>query len=144
LTNILRGAYVLADCNETPEIILIATGSEVALAMDAQQQLSASGKRVRVVSMPSTDTFLAQDASYQADVLPPAVNVRIAIEAAATDGWYKFIGCHGKVIGIDRYGASAPAKDVYRDCGLTVEHIVASATELLAHQAKTLRAELVN
>ena len=144
LTNIIRGAYVLADCAETPEVILIATGSEVALAMEAQQQLSAAGKRVRVVSMPSTDTFLTQDASYQADVLPPHVNVRIAIEAAATDGWYKFIGCHGKVIGIDRYGASAPAKDVYRDCGLTVENIVASATQLLAQQAKSLRAELAN
>jgi transketolase len=121
---------------------LIASGSEVALAMEAQQQLTAAGKQVRVVSMPSTDTFLTQEANYQADVLPPTVTARIAIEAAVTDGWYKFVGCHGKVVGIDRYGASAPAKDVYRDCGLTVENIVATATSLLASQAKSIQAEL--
>jgi transketolase len=144
LANIARGGYVLADCQGVADVILIATGSEVALAMAAEQQLTAAGKKVRVVSMPSTDTFLTQDASYQAEVLPPAVNARIAIEAAATDGWYKFVGCHGKVIGIDRYGASAPAKDVYQDCGLTVENIVAAASSLLAGQSKTLRAELVN
>ncbi len=144
LDNIARGGYVLVDCQGTADIILIATGSEVALAVEAQQQLTASGKKVRVVSMPSTDTFLAQEPAYQAEVLPPSVNARIAIEAAATDGWYKFVGCHGKVIGVDRYGASAPAKDVYRDCGLTVENIVATATSLLAGPAKILRAELVN
>jgi transketolase len=142
LAEIARGGYVLADSTGTPELILIATGSEVALAMEAQQQLTAAGKQVRVVSMPSTDTFLTQEANYQADVLPPTVTARIAIEAAVTDGWYKFVGCHGKVVGIDRYGASAPAKDVYRDCGLTVENIVATATSLLASQAKSIQAEL--
>ena len=144
LHNIARGGYVLQDCAGTPDLILLATGSEVFLAMEAAQQLTTQGAHVRIVSMPSTDTFLAQDAAYQAEVLPPGVSARIAIEAAATDGWYKFVGCLGKVIGIDRFGASAPAKDVYRDCGLTTENIVATATSLLTEQKKVLRAELVS
>jgi transketolase len=144
LSNIARGGYILADSEGTPNIILIATGSEVMLAMSAAEQLTAQGVQVRVVSMPSTDTFLSQEASYQAEVLPAGVATRIAIEAASTDGWYKFVGCHGKVIGIDRFGASAPAKDVYRDCGVTTEHIVATATTLLAEHKKVSRAELAN
>jgi transketolase len=143
VANIMRGGYTLQDCQGKPDIILIATGSEVALAVGASKQLTEAGIKVRVVSMPSTDTFLAQEAAYQSDVLPRDVPSRIAIEAASSDGWYKFVGCHGKVIGLDRFGASAPAKDVFKDCGFTVEHVVAVANELLAKQERTLRAEIM-
>lgn len=142
VANIARGGYVLSDCAGKPDLILIATGSEVSLATAASLQLAASGMQVRVVSMPSTDVFLSQDIAYQAAVLPPDVSARIAIEAAVSDGWYKFVGCHGKVIGIDRFGASAPAKDVYKDCGMTVEHIVAAA-ETVVKQCNELKAELI-
>ncbi|MDR3490582.1 MAG: transketolase [Gammaproteobacteria bacterium] len=131
LANIVRGGYVLVECAGQPDVILISTGSEVELAVAAAHELKAEGQNVRVVSMPSTDVFLAQEEAYQLQVLPKDVSVRIAIEAAATDGWHKFVGCHGKVIGIDRFGASAPAKDVYKECGVTVEHIVHTAHELL-------------
>ncbi len=134
VANISRGGYILQDCADQPDLIMIATGSEVALAMEGAKQLTANGQKVRVVSMPSVDTFLSQDAAWQESVLPQAVSARIAIEAAATDGWYRFIGCRGKVIGIDRFGASAPAKDVYKECGLTVEHIVAVAKDVLLQQ----------
>jgi transketolase len=143
LNLICRGGYILSDCNGLPDLILIATGSEVGLAMTAAAQLSSQGNKVRVVSMPSVDVFQTQDASYQAEVLPPAVTARIAIEAAASDGWYKFVGCHGKVVGIDRFGASAPAQEVYKDCGMTVEHVTGLATEMLARQKNSLQAELV-
>lgn len=124
LQNIARGGYVLQDSEGTPDLILIATGSEVALAIQAANQLTTAGRKVRVVSMPSADTFLMQDVAYQASVLPPSVQSRIAIEAAASDYWYKFVGCFGEVIGIDRFGASAPASDVFKECGFTVEHIL--------------------
>jgi transketolase len=141
LGNIARGGYILSDCHGQPDIILLATGSEVSLATSAAQQLTDAGTKVRVVSMPSTDTFLAQDASYQASVLPAEVSVRIAIEAASPDGWYKFVGCHGKVMGIERFGASAPAKEVYKDVGMTTEHIIEVANTLLLNQKNTLRTE---
>jgi len=141
LANIARGGYVLVECKGRPEVILISTGSEVELAIAAAQELSAGGKNVRVISMPSTDVFLAQDIAYQNQVLPKDIPVKIAIEAAATDGWHKFVGCHGKVIGIDRFGASAPAKEVYKDCDMTVEHIVRTAHELLK-QHSLLRVEM--
>lgn len=134
VTHIKRGGYILSDCRETPDLIMIATGSEVTLAMESAKQLTALGEKVRVVSMPSTDTFLSQDAAYQEKVLPSTVTARIAIEAAASDGWYKFVGCRGKVIGLDRFGASAPAKDVFKECGFTVEHVTSIAKELLAQQ----------
>jgi transketolase len=143
LANIARGGYILSDCAGKPELILIATGSEVSLATSAAEQLTTAGMKVRVVSMPSTDTFLAQDSAYQTDVLPKDVTARIAIEAAASDGWYKFVGCSGRVIGIDRFGASAPAKDVYKDCGMTVEHIVATANEIVVTQKNSLKTETV-
>ncbi len=128
LANIARGGYILFDCVGLPDLIMIATGSEVALAMDAAKQLQA---KVRVVSMPSTDTFLKQDAAYQETVLPQKVTARMAIEAAASDGWYKLVGCHGKVLGLDRFGASAPAKDVFKDCKFTVEHVLEIVKEML-------------
>ncbi len=142
LALINRGGYILSDCQGKPDLILIATGSEVSLAMSAAVQLTTAGNAVRVVSMPSVDVFQLQDAAYQADVLPDSVSARIAIEAAASDGWYKFVGCHGKVIGIDRFGASAPAAAVYKECGMTVEHIVTAANEILAKQKNNLKAEL--
>jgi transketolase len=132
LMNVERGGYILLDCVETPDVIMIATGSEVSLAMDAAQQLTATGKKIRVVSMPSTDVFLAQDPDYQEMVLPKSVTLRLVIEAAATDGWYRFVGCNGRVLGLDRFGASAPAKDVFKECGLTVEHVISITKEMLA------------
>lgn len=131
LALIQRGGYVLADYadGECPDAIIIATGSEVALAMEGAKQLLENDIRVRVVSMPSTDVFLAQDAIYQQAVLPHAVSARIVVEAAAADGWYRFVGTQGKVLGINRFGASAPAKDVYRDCGITVEQVITAVKE---------------
>ncbi len=143
LSNIARGGYTLSDCKGKPDLILIATGSEVQLAVGAAKQLTEAGRKIRVVSMPSTDTFLAQDAAYQAEVLPKEVGARIAIEAAVSDGWYKFVGCHGRVIGLDHFGASAPAKDVFNAFGFTVEHVVAIANEVMAKQCNELRAEIV-
>ena len=141
LKEIARGGYILSDCEGVPDVILMATGSEVSLAVDAAKQLTTAGKKIRVVSMPSTDTFLAQDAVYQEKVLPKIVGARVAIEAAASDFWYKLIGCYGRVVGIDRFGASAPAKDVFKDCGLTVEHVVSAAKETMAKQ-NNLKSEL--
>lgn len=132
LPEIKKGGYILMDCGGMPDIIMIATGSEVALTMEAALILKQSSTKVRVVSMPSTDTFLSQDAAYQQTVLPKEVATRLVVEAAASDGWYKFIGCHGRIIGIDRFGASAPAKAVFNEFGFTVEHIVTVANELLA------------
>jgi transketolase len=134
IANIARGGYVLLECTGQPDIIVIATGSEVPLAVDAAKQLQVTGVQARVVSMPSTDVFLSQDAAYQENVLPEKIVARIAIEAAASDGWYKFVGCCGKVIGLDRFGASAPAKDVFKEFGFTVEHVVSTAKEMLAKQ----------
>jgi transketolase len=129
---IKRGGYILQDySDDTPDAILIATGSEVALAMEAAKQLHAENIFVRVVSMPSTDVFLAQEADYRELVLPADVTARIAIEASAKAAWYQFVGLQGAVIGIDRFGASAPAKDVYRDCGITTEQIVISTKEII-------------
>jgi transketolase len=128
---IQRGGYTLFDCGKTPDIIMIATGSEVSIALDAANLLVGEGHAVRVVSMPSTDVFLAQSADYQESVLPTAVRHRVIIEAGASDFWYKFAGCHGTVIGIDRFGASAPAKEVFKDCGITVERVIEAAKKML-------------
>lgn len=132
LLSIERGGYVLVDCLGTPELIMMATGSEVTLAVDAAKLLTTAGRKVRVVSMPCTDVFLAQDDMYQESVLPKNVSVRIAIEAASSEFWYQFVGCHGKVIGLDRFGASAPAKDVFKEFGFTVEHVTEVANDMLA------------
>lgn len=131
IANIQRGGYVLFDCESTPQAIIIATGSEVSLAIEAAKLLTAQGKAIRVVSMPATDYFVAQDQAYRDAVLPPAVTARVAVEAAAKDYWYKFVGLNGKIIGLDRYGESAPAADVYKALGITVENIVNAVNELL-------------
>ena len=126
-----RGGYILKECVDTPELILIATGSEVALAVQAAVVLSEQGRRVRVVSMPSTDVFDAQNAAYKQSVLPLEVPARIAIEAAAADFWYKYVGLDGRIIGMTTYGESAPAEDLFPYFGFTVDAIVATAEELL-------------
>lgn len=137
ITQIKRGGYVLLDLAQgKPDAILIATGSEVALAIEAAKQLEAQNIFVRVVSMPSTTAFLAQDEAYKQSVLPDTVQARLAIEAGATESWYRFVGTHGRILGIDRFGASAPAKDVYQDCGLTVENAVVNAKEVIYSAAK--------
>lgn len=119
---IAKGGYVLKDCDGTPEMIIVATGSEVELAMGAAAALS--GKKVRVVSMPSVDAFLAQDAAYKASVLPAGTQ-RVAIEAGVTSMWYQFVGLDGLVIGLDRFGESAPAGDLFKEFGFTVDAVVA-------------------
>ncbi|MDB4827360.1 transketolase [Gammaproteobacteria bacterium] len=125
LENMTRGGYVLLDSEGgEPEVILIATGSEVALAMDSATVLREAGRRIRVVSMPSSDVFDAQDESYRESVLPRAVSCRIAIEAGVSDGWQKYVGLDGAVIGLDRFGESAPAEAAFEYFGFTVENIV--------------------
>jgi transketolase len=119
-----KGGYVLRDCEGTPDAILIATGSEVELVIKAQEALSQSGKNVRVVSMPSTNAFEAQPQSYRDSVLPPTVSRRVAVEAGVTDAWYKYVGFGGKVIGLDRFGESAPAGELFKEFGFTVENVV--------------------
>lgn len=131
LDNIRRGAYILHESEGTPDAIIIATGSEVAIAMAAMEQL-ASTCRVRVVSMPSTDVFLAQDPAYREAVLPREVTARVAIEAGSTVYWHQFVGSSGKVIGLDRFGASAPYQTVYEKLGLTPAAVVNAVKECLA------------
>jgi transketolase len=121
--DVMRGGYVLSDCDGKPDAILIATGSEVGLAMQAQESLRAKGKSVRVVSMPCTSVFDRQDPSWHANVLPSGVK-RIAIEAGHPDLWWKYVGLDGAVVGIHRFGESAPAAAVYKALGITVERIV--------------------
>lgn len=133
IKNIARGGYILLDSEGAPEIILIATGSEVQLAVAAARQLNAQNKNVRVVSMPSTDYFDAQDKTYRESVLPSHVKKRIAIEAGAKDYWYKYVGLEGKVIGLDRFGESAPADTAFKALGFTVENIIEITETLLSN-----------
>ncbi|MFG1487762.1 transketolase [Oceanospirillum sp. HFRX-1_2] len=131
LANIARGAYVLKDCEGTADAILIATGSEVALALSAAEALTAKGKQIRVVSMPSTDRFDAQDAAYRESVLPADVITRVAIEAAHKDFWYKYVGLEGAIIGMESFGESAPADQLFEEFGFTTDNIVGTVEELL-------------
>lgn len=128
IANIARGGYILRDCAGTPDLILIATGSEVSLATAAAEQLV--GKKVRVVSMPCTEVFDAQDAAYRESVLPSAVRARVAIEAGVTGFWSKYVGLDGKVVGIDTFGESAPAGELFKLFGFTVDNVVATAKSL--------------
>ncbi|WP_164280854.1 transketolase [Stenotrophomonas indicatrix] len=130
IAQIERGGYVLADAAGTPDVILIATGSEVSLATEAKAQLDAAGLKTRVVSMPSTDVFLRQDGAYRESVLPNAVRKRVAIEAGVTGFWRQFVGLDGAVIGIDTFGASAPADKLYQHFGITTAHVVEAAKAL--------------
>jgi transketolase len=132
LADIARGGYILKDSQGTPALILIATGSEVGLAMDAAAELENAGTPVRVVSMPSTDTFDAQDADYREAVLPRAVTARLAIEAGHRDFWFKYVGLDGRIVGMTTFGESAPAGDLFKHFGFTVDNVVAEAKALLS------------
>ena len=129
IANIRKGAYVLRDCGcDEPDAIIIATGSEVGLAMDAAEALSAKGKKIRVVSMPAVDVFEAQDAEYRESVLPSNVMAVVAVEAGVTAAWYKYAS---KVVGLDRFGESAPANELFKEFGFTVENVVAAVEDVL-------------
>ncbi|WP_061038617.1 transketolase [Vibrio coralliirubri] len=132
VANIAKGGYILKDCAGKPELIIIATGSEVELAVEAAAQLTAEGKSVRVVSMPATDAFDKQDAEYRESVLPSDVTARIAVEAGIADFWYKYVGFGGKIIGMTTFGESAPAGELFKMFGFTTENVVNTAKELLA------------
>jgi transketolase len=131
LANISRGGYVLSDCNGTPDVILIATGSEVGITMNAAKELTEKGKNVRVVSMPSTNVFDAQSDDYKESVLPAAVTARVAVEAGVTYAWGQYVGLQGKVIGLNRFGESAPAGELFKEFGFTVENVVATAESVM-------------
>ena len=131
LANIARGGYVLKDCAGQPELIFIATGSEVELAVAAYEKLTAEGVKARVVSMPSTDAFDKQDAAYRESVLPKAVTARVAVEAGIADYWYKYVGLNGAIVGMTTFGESAPAELLFEEFGFTVDNVVAKAKELL-------------
>ncbi|MFG0904160.1 transketolase [Photobacterium damselae] len=132
LADITKGGYVLKDCDGKPELILIATGSEVELATEAHALLTAEGHKVRVVSMPATDVFDKQDAAYRESVLPSDVTARVAIEAGIADFWYKYVGFDGRIIGMTSFGESAPADQLFKLFGFTVDNVVETAKELLA------------
>jgi transketolase len=131
LANVYRGGYVLKDCAGTPDVILIATGSEVGITVEAADKLTAEGRKVRVVSMPSTDAFDKQDAAYRESVLPAAVSARVAVEAGIADYWYKYVGLNGAIVGMTTFGESAPAELLFKEFGFTVDNVVAKATALL-------------
>ncbi|MDR7344648.1 transketolase [Pantoea alhagi] len=131
LANVARGAYVLKECAGQPQLILIATGSEVELAVAAWDKLTSEGYQVRVVSMPSTDAFDKQDEAYRESVLPKAVSARVAIEAGIADYWYKYTGLNGAIIGMTSFGESAPADQLFELFGFTVENVVAKAKAIL-------------
>ena len=129
IANITRGAYILKDCAGTPDAIIIATGSEVALAMGAAEALP--GKKIRVVSMPEVVTFESQDDAYRESVIPSAVTARVVVEAGVTASWYKYAGLNGKVVGLDRFGESAPDVDLFKEFGFTVENVVKAVEAVL-------------
>jgi len=131
IESISRGGYILSDSDGQPELIIIATGSEVELAVKAADELKAKGKKIRVVSMPSTNVFDAQDASYRESVLPAAVTKRVAVEAGVTDGWWKYVGTNGRVVGLNHFGESAPAGQLFKEFGFTVDNVVKNVEAIL-------------
>jgi transketolase len=127
-----RGGYVLTEtAGKTPELILIGTGSELHLAVDAKAELEKRGHAVRVVSMPSTNLFAKQDDNYRESVLPAAIRRRLAIEAGAPETWYRWVGLDGDVVGMTTFGAAAPVNDVMKHFGFTLENVVAHALKLI-------------
>ena len=130
LADVAKGGYVLKDAAGTPDLLLIATGSEVELAMAAATELEAKGRKVRVVSIPATDVFDAQSSEYKESVLPSAVTRRVAVEAGIADYWYKYVGLNGKIVGMRSFGESAPAELLFKEFGFTVENVVAQAESL--------------
>jgi transketolase len=137
-SGLARGAYILADApNADPEVILIGTGSEVSLCLEAYEQLTNEGVRARVVSMPSWELFEDQDRKYRDSVLPPHVKARVSVEEASDFGWTKYTGTEGDNIGIETFGASAPLKQLLKKFGFTVDHIVAAAkSQIVRHKAR--------
>jgi transketolase len=131
LSDVARGAYVLSDCDGQADAILIATGSEVQLAMSAAAELTSQGKKIRVVSMPCAERFEAQDAGYRESVLPSDVLARVAIEAGHADYWYKYVGLDGRVVGMTTFGESAPIADLMKHFGFTVENVVATVQDIM-------------
>jgi transketolase len=131
LANAAKGGYVLKAVNGTPDAIIIATGSEVELAVNAADALAAKGKQVSVVSMPSVDAFLKQDDAYRESVLPSAVRARVAVEAGMKDYWYKFVGLDGAVVGMESFGESAPAGELFKHFGITVDNVVATVESVI-------------
>jgi len=131
-SGVAKGAYVLADASGgKPELILIGTGSELSLCVDAYEKLTAEGIRARVVSMPSPDIFEQQDQAYRQSVLPPELRARVSVEAAST-GWERYVGLDGAIIGMTTFGASAPAKDLFKKYGFTTDHVIQAARDVLA------------
>jgi transketolase len=129
---VAKGAYVLADAADgKPDVLLLATGSEVSLCADAYEKLKAEGIKARVVSMPSWEIFENQTPQYRDSVLPPAVTPRVAVEQAAMFGWHQYVGTSGQILGMKTFGASAPLKELQKKFGFTVEHVVAAAKEQL-------------
>jgi transketolase len=131
IAGIARGGYVLKNADGTPDIILIATGSEVELAMQASIALAADGVAARVVSIPCTDLFDAQADDYREQVLPSGVTARVVIEAGVTETWWRYAGSGGRVIGLDRFGASAPAGELFKHFGFTTENVVAIVKQII-------------
>ncbi|MEP5567384.1 MAG: transketolase [Halioglobus sp.] len=131
LADVARGGYVLKACDGIPDAIIIATGSEVALAMAAAERLENSGKQVRVVSMPCTEIFDAQDAAYRESVLPSDVFARVAVEALHADYWYKYVGLDGRIVGMTTFGESAPAGELFKEFGFTVDNVVTAVEDVL-------------
>ena len=132
-SGVAKGAYVLIDAEGgKPDVILMATGSEVHLCVEAREKLAAEGIKARVVSMPSWDLFEKQDAAYKESVFPAAITARVSVEMAATFGWDRYVGPKGKMIGMHSFGASAPIKDVMKKFGFTIENIVAAAKQVAA------------
>ncbi|MBV8308008.1 MAG: transketolase, partial [Gammaproteobacteria bacterium] len=131
LDSIRRGGYVLIDCAGAPEALVIATGSEVGIAAQAVSSLNGAGRRVRLISMPSTEVFDAQDEAFRETVLPRAVRRRLAVEAGARQSWWRYVGSTGRVIGIDRYGASGKGPEVLSHFGFTADNIVQQLREMM-------------
>ncbi len=131
MEGVAKGAYPIVDCDGTPDIILIGTGSEVSLCVAAAEKLSSEGKKVRVVSMPSWELFEAQDAAYKESVLPKAVTKRLSVEAGASFGWHKYVGTEGDTVSIDTFGASAPGGTCMEKFGFSVDNVLAKAKALL-------------
>jgi transketolase len=130
---VYRGAYVLEDAGDgRPDVLLIASGSEVSVALEARRLLAEEGVPARVVSMPCRERFEQQEAGYRETVLPPSVSARVSVEAGATFGWARYVGDHGASVGIDRFGASAPAERIFRELGITPEAVRDRAKSVLA------------
>jgi transketolase len=133
-SGVAKGAYVLADAGGKPDVILMATGSEVSLCVEAFEKLKTEGIKARVVSMPSWEIFEQQDDSYKSSVFPPDVTARVSVEMAATLGWERYVGLKGRKIGMVRFGASAPLKDLLKFFGFTVDRVIAEARQAISAQ----------